>query len=560
MGAIHGFFVRECPPVSEVDFLFTRRGSAVRARHRPPFNQRVSVIVEASTAPRAHPLLASMAFMKPFPIADESGAASAATPITVIAAAGEDRPRCWRVRAIQIETAYQPVISRPGGRLAAGERLRGKHRMIVCRVSVALLASTALAFWQMCAGAQEIAAPFSPPSIPLPSLRLGSEGTVYAPFGKGSIPIRHAADEYSVLDFGAKCDGLTNDTAAIQAAMNAAAVVKVSLTIAPRNATCRANDLYYKTGVRLGIDGTLKSFGNSTTPLSNYSSAFGGPIESDVVIEGDGVIDNQMTARGVAHPVACIYSHGPVQDFTLRGVTLKGCGNSPVNIVGGSNTPGAGAAHVYLSYVKILGTGNNNANQFAEGCDDCWVDHIRIDNLTNDFLWAFYGNVTNSGITNSYINGHGNPGTMGIGVLSDAGQPAPSSNILIEGNEITGVDGCAVWVQGTSTATSGQSLKQKNIRIIGNDGHGNNTGRHPNWGGECILDGSTIASASNIWHDDGVANANGSTNKTPTAGIYFYPATSTSQAVDHYTSLGDTIFNEGVNGTGNRRRDRRPRS
>ncbi len=422
--------------------------------------------------------------------------------------------------------------------------------MIVCRVSVALLASTALAFWQVCAGAQEIAAPFSPPSIPLPSLRLGSEGTVYAPFGKGSIPIRHAADEYSVLDFGAKCDGLTNDTAAIQAAMNAAAVVKVSLTIAPRNATCRANDLYYKTGARLGIDGTLKSFGNSTTPLSNYSSAFGGPIESDVVIEGDGVIDNQMTARGVAHPVACIYSHGPVQDFTLRGVTLKGCGNSPVNIVGGSNTPGAGAAHVYLSYVKILGTGNNNANQFAEGCDDCWVDHIRIDNLTNDFLWAFYGNVTNSGITNSYINGHGNPGTMGIGVLSDAGQPAPSSNILIEGNEITGVDGCAVWVQGTSTATSGQSLKQKNIRIIGNDGHGNNTGRHPNWGGECILDGSTIASASNIWHDDGVANANGSTNKTPTAGIYFYPATSTSQAVDHYTSMGDTIFNEGVNGTG----------
>ena len=133
--------------------------------------------------------------------------------------------------------------------------------------------------------------------------------------------------------------------------MNAAAVVKVSLTIAPRNATCRANDLYYKTGARLGIDGTLKSFGNSTTPLSNYSSAFGGPIESDVVIEGDGVIDNQMTARGVAHPVACIYSYGPVQDFTLRGVTLKGCGNSPVNIVGGSNTPGAGAAHVYLSYV-----------------------------------------------------------------------------------------------------------------------------------------------------------------------------------------------------------------
>ncbi len=30
-----------------------------------------------------------MAFMKPFPIADESGAASAATPITVVAAAGE---------------------------------------------------------------------------------------------------------------------------------------------------------------------------------------------------------------------------------------------------------------------------------------------------------------------------------------------------------------------------------------------------------------------------------------------------------------------------------------
>lgn len=180
-----------------------------------------------------------------------------------------------------------------------------------------------------------------------------------------------AADAFSVLDFGAKCDGSTDDTTVIQAAMDAAASLNATMNIAPRALTCRAGALYYRANARIRIDGTLKSFGNTTTSLSNYSSAnSGAAIGSDIVIEGDSTIDNQMTARGQAHPTACVYFYGGVQGFSLRGVTLRGCGNFPFNLVGSAATGSGQAAHVYVSYVKILGTGNNNSSEFTN-CNDC---------------------------------------------------------------------------------------------------------------------------------------------------------------------------------------------
>ena len=366
---------------------------------------------------------------------------------------------------------------------------------------------------------------------------------------------------YSVLDFGAKCDGSTDDTTAIQAAMDAAASLQVWLTIAPRGKVCRGNELHFRTGARLNVDGiyrTLAAAGGGASVLTNYYAVNrSGAPESDVVIRGNGQLDNnhlnqQPIQSGQSAAGSCLYTYGAIQNVTVDGQTMVNCGSFPWNIVGGiKNADGGTAQHVYLRNLTALGTNSVNAPELGSGCDDCWMDNVADYGPNTDFGPTIYGGATHSGIRNSRARGKAH----GFAVLSD-GTPVtgatstPSQGILLEGNTSYGNYGCGFYIQSTSTASSGATAKQREVRLIGNDSYGNNLSHNPNFGGECVLDGSAPISMGNHLHNDGAANSDGSNSTVPSACILLYGAGSTTQASDNFKSIGDTCENEGYKGVG----------
>ena len=349
---------------------------------------------------------------------------------------------------------------------------------------------------------------------------------------------REATLGYISTDFGVKCDGTTNDTTAMQTLINAGASLGVQLELVPRGKICLAN-IKTATNLHARIDGTLL-----TATLGQDLIKNGSATDSNIVIEGDGILDNgypvAATAPSASAPVGCFDTLGPISNWTVRGLTLQNCGNWPVNIVGNSSSQTGGAAHIFFSYVKAIGGGNRNSWEYADGCDDCRADNITISGLAGDIDFAFYGPNSNGAVTNSHFYG----GAFGVAVLADgtAGQSLnsyPSSNILIQGNEISGTLNGAIEVHGASLAASSYHHA---IRIIGNDGHGNNTtgatygGAYA--GGETIIECDGCYSSGNFWHEDGA----GGSNTAPIAGVSLFAASK------NFTSVGDTVYDEGSNG------------
>ena len=106
-------------------------------------------------------------------------------------------------------------------------------------------------------------------------------GTCLAANGGGSWDI-DANLPISVLTFGAKCDGITSDASAVQAAMNASAAQGFTLHL-PRTRTCLAQQLLYSTGLSFEIEGTLLGSGDPNTNMFINAPLVGSATSADHV-------------------------------------------------------------------------------------------------------------------------------------------------------------------------------------------------------------------------------------------------------------------------------------
>jgi hypothetical protein len=236
----------------------------------------------------------------------------------------------------------------------------------------------------------------------------------------------------NVLHHGAKGDGTTDDTAAIQNILNAYA--GKAIVLVPN-----AGNAYMVSGLTLPSGADLLLYGTILLQPDSPAAVVAVNNASSVTIRGSGIIDGNKAAQAT-HPggMAGLSVYG-ANNVKVSGITLQNAYNWNLNVVGSSTK-------VFVDSVIMLGGGN--ANEFAQGSSDCWLTNSVIDGTDMaDYAFCFYGGVTNSGaIGNTVRNAGANTGTPppGIGVLSDSAQPAACSNIVIADNIIHGCAGSGI--------------------------------------------------------------------------------------------------------------------
>lgn len=187
----------------------------------------------------------------------------------------------------------------------------------------------------------------------------------------------------SVKDFGATGDGVTDDTAAIQAALDYAALVFATVLL-PRGdyRTSDALVLSSTTGLRgEGLDqSSIRYYGVGGSAIELAGTVLLGKVKCS--LEGFAIYDNGSGVNGI-NMSYCHYSvlrHLRIFGFTI-GLTISNCWNNEYEfIITESNTQdGINLSSVdanALNFVSCLGTGNGRAGFYAEGgrsvlCSGC---------------------------------------------------------------------------------------------------------------------------------------------------------------------------------------------
>lgn len=296
-----------------------------------------------------------------------------------------------------------------------------------------------------------------------------------------------AADLINVLDFGAVGDGVTDDTAAVQAALTAANGVAIAW-IPPHTTAFRTKKVVLKSGDHLRIDGTLKLLDAAASDLISITSQTG------VIVEGSGIIDgDKANAGGVATaPIACINSNNS-SNIIIRGtggrLKLQNCTNWPVNAWNvGSN--------VTMDDLETTSSGNSTE---CSSITHCYAHRLYMHD-TGDYCWSFYGNVVDGVITDSTAT---KCGSGGFSALDDSGQKLPDISIKMANNTAytNGGSGFSIY------NTNGQFPAHQDVELIGNLSYGNNTGNTANYGGFSIGGCVHCLISSNQSHSNGNGTA-----------------------------------------------------
>lgn len=342
--------------------------------------------------------------------------------------------------------------------------------------------------------------------------------------GSGSSGGSSSSAIYNVRDYGAKGDGVTDDTTAIQSALNASAGV-ATVFVPDTGHPYMTGTLSLPSGTNLLLYGMLKAQPTLTDALVTIRNAH------NVTIRGTGIID----ANGLAqvNPTRGLGGIGTQTASNVRvsGITIQNAHFWNMNVTQSNN--------VVFDSVTMLDTVagiGGAAAEFAVNCNDCWLVNSNIDGTNNiDYVFAFYGGVTNSGAIGNVLK-NGGAGTTtyappGIGVLSDTGQPAPCSNIVIADNICYGNGGGGISVLGMagSLATG---------IVVANNRSYNNCKNAGAFAGADIL----IEYATDVIVTGNQSSASG-TGTGACTGIFLGPNSS------HVMVSGNQIFNIGAGST-----------
>jgi len=199
--------------------------------------------------------------------------------------------------------------------------------------------------------------------------------------------------QINVLDFGATGDGTTNDTTAVQAAINASGGKPVVFN-AGKTFLCTA--LTVTSNTHLIINGTLKSHASiGSNPLISGSTV------SNVIIEGSGIVDGNKSNVGSVNSTGIYLATATncrVQDITIQNCYLQ-------------NDPGIDGAGLWIE----------------GGSDNCAINVTSDNHRGNGFV---FGNNTDSYTQNCRASNN----TVGSGIAHTRGVRAKSINDFADSN------------------------------------------------------------------------------------------------------------------------------
>jgi hypothetical protein len=315
-----------------------------------------------------------------------------------------------------------------------------------------------------------------------------------------ALAVDSAAD-IDVTSAGAACDGITDDTAAIQKFIRNAAGHK--MVYFPRDRTCLVRGIQVTSNSHLIIDGTIKLIADSNSTVLNVAAGV-----ENVIIDGSGSIDGNREAQKY-NDIAGFASIN-ASNIRVSNISIKHVKNWPINIV---HSKGC-----LLENLNINDGGNSV--EFASGSTNCWARQLQISDISDEGF-AFYGGVSNSGILDSTIRGSH---ASGISVLSDRSQTGPNHDIVISGNTVS-----KSTIAGIEVAVGRGGSRSYNVQISSNRLSQNGLGGN-GFGGVRIVQSSYVQVNENVISEDG-----GNTNEA--TGIYIINS-------HHVDIVGNFIINE----------------
>lgn len=307
--------------------------------------------------------------------------------------------------------------------------------------------------------------------------------------------------------FGAKGDGRTNDTLAIQAAVNAAPKIIIR------------NGSYIINATRM-------------TPMPGATCGILVPDHREIIMEDSAILS---TLPNNADNYAIFHAHD-VANISIKGGVLIGERSAHILSGGGDDQHGFGVDFRGVTQGRISGTiaKNFNGDGFYLGagaagafCDDIVIDGVVSDNNVRQGL-SIVGANNVKVLRSKFSNTHGHVPQAGIDI--ETNDPAIAQHsILIEGNTFVNNSGSAVDI-----------LRGQNVRVLNNNMTGNR-------GGHVIAGNAGGASSSNIIISGNhyISNKyNGIEFGDNIDNIFF-----TDNEVRHLTTIANGIFHYGESPT-----------
>jgi parallel beta-helix repeat protein len=318
-----------------------------------------------------------------------------------------------------------------------------------------------------------------------------------APIRQGELALDAAEAAPGGLKSAPVCDGVTDDTVALQAMLDSGydalsstyKPIVVTIPVTPEGCVI-SSWLEVHSNTRIVQDGLLRLVGFvAPTPVEQRGMYTIVDNSTNVTIEGSGTLDGNRAAY--APGMCCmggIVSGGPevgdyaanVSNITIRGLRIINSSMWPLSIDGATN-------------VKIDSvTADNSVSTFqvAHNSTNVSVNNVHVSD-SDDIGFAFYRGVKNASLTNSVVH---NTAGSAISVFTDAppgvAASRPSSDIAIVGNVayegLAGID-----------INGGDSASSSNVNVSGNVVH------HNVIAGISVSPCTNCQVVGNLIHDDG---------------------------------------------------------
>lgn len=318
------------------------------------------------------------------------------------------------------------------------------------------------------------------------------------------------AERLSVRDFGAAGDGVSNDTIAVQQAINAAA--GTAPVWIPPNMICSVTGLTIGSDTHLILEGQLKLATAANTALLTVTNG-----ALNVHISGTGTLDGNRAAQTGGVNCPGIYAVSAAH-LLIENITIANCRNSPVFFWGCNDGT--------LRNLNLVYSGNRV--QFANGCSNCVARDLFISNI-DDAGFSFYSGNYSCTISGCVIQ---NCVGDAIDVLCDGGAKPPNHDLLITNNVALGNGGGIVSI----LAAFGGTGNHTGIVIAGNRGSDNRAG-----GG--LLGSIHLSACQNITVQNNSIGPDGRAGIGATAGISVDAGTG---VADIITITGNHIIDQGT--------------